>query len=147
MERISDKYRKTRWMSIFWSLWWLVIFYWESFHLREQFFTEVEVAGGKYPPLATDTVMNNCLSIYYNSEIIEHKIDNFYCCQRLQFLRANDRTAVTFSCRQTKLLKAFVYLLWGDFFKRGCELSFYLKPLCKKILNLVLNLFMNMSAK
>ena len=107
----------------------------------------MEVAGGKYPPLATDTVMNNCLSIYYNSEIIEHKIDNFYRCQRLQFLRANDRTAVAFSCRQIKLLKAFVYLLWGDFFKRGCELSFYLKPLCKKILNLVLNLFMNMSAK
>ena len=44
----------------------------------------MEVAGGKYPPLATDTVMNNCLSIYYNSEIIEHKIDNFYCCQRSQ---------------------------------------------------------------
>ena len=100
-----------------------------------------------YPPLASDTVMNNCLSIYYNSEIIEHKIDNFYRCQRLQFLRANDRTVVAFSCRQIKLLKAFVYLLWGDFFKRGCELSFYLKPLCKKILNLVLNLFMNMSAK
>ena len=30
-----------------------------------------------YPPLATDTEENNCFSIYYDSEIIEHKNDEF----------------------------------------------------------------------
>ena len=32
---------------------------------------------GKYPPPATDTEVNNCFSIYQNSEIIEHKNDDF----------------------------------------------------------------------
>ena len=35
------------------------------------------MSGGKYPPLAVDTVdteVNNCFSIYESSEIIEHKI-------------------------------------------------------------------------
>ena len=32
---------------------------------------------GKYPRLATDTEVNNCFSIYKNSEIIEHKNDDF----------------------------------------------------------------------
>ena len=41
----------------------------------KQLFTEVEVvSGGKYPPLAADTEVNNCFSIYESSEIIEHKI-------------------------------------------------------------------------
>ena len=32
-----------------------------------------------------------------------------------------------FSCRQIKLLKAFVQLLWGDFLKRSYKFSWYLK--------------------
>ena len=35
------------------------------------------MSGGKYPPLAVDTVdteVNNCFSTYESSEIIEHKI-------------------------------------------------------------------------
>ena len=32
---------------------------------------------GKYPPLATDTKVNNCFSKYSNSGIIEHKNDDF----------------------------------------------------------------------
>ena len=32
---------------------------------------------GKYPRLVNDTEVNNCFSIYYNSEIIEHKNDDF----------------------------------------------------------------------
>ena len=41
----------------------------------KQLFTEVEVVSdGKYPPLAADTEVNNCFSIYESSEIIEHKI-------------------------------------------------------------------------
>ena len=28
---------------------------------------------GKYPPLATNTEMNSCFSIYENNEIIQHK--------------------------------------------------------------------------
>ena len=41
----------------------------------KQLFTEVEVvSGGKCPPLAADTEVNNCFSIYESSEIIEHKI-------------------------------------------------------------------------
>ena len=54
-----------------------------------------------------------------------------------------------FLCRQIKLLKAFVQLLRGNFFKRSCEFFLYLKPFYKKrkLLNLVLSLFMNMSVK
>ena len=33
--------------------------------------------GEVNPPLATDTEVNNCFSIYQNSEIIEHKNDDF----------------------------------------------------------------------
>ena len=54
----------------------------------EQLFTEVEVAirgyiywtakpWGKYSRLATDTEVTYCFSIYQNSEIIEHKNDDF----------------------------------------------------------------------
>ena len=35
----------------------------------------------------------------------------------------------------------------GNFLKRSYEFSLYLKPFCKQLLNLVLSLFMNMSAK
>ena len=38
-------------------------------------------------------------------------------------------------------------VLWGNFFKRSCEFFSYLKLFYKKLLNLVLSLFMNMSAK
>ena len=30
-----------------------------------------------YPLLATDTEVNNCLSIYYSSEILEHQNNDF----------------------------------------------------------------------
>ena len=40
--------------------------------------------------------------------------------------------AVAFSCRQIKLLKAFVSLFRGNFFKRSCAFFLYLKPFCKK---------------
>ena len=46
----------------------------------------------------------------------------------ITILGRNDRTAATvaFSCRQIKLLKAFVKLyLRGNFLKRSCEFSFY----------------------
>ena len=38
---------------------------------------------GKYPPLATDTEVNSCFSIYYNSEIIhttKNYLDDFFTC-------------------------------------------------------------------
>ena len=60
----------------------------------KQLFTEVEVVSdGKYPPLAADTEVNNCFSIYESSEIIEHKIKMMdfkkliYCCQRQNLAR------------------------------------------------------------
>ena len=68
----------------------------------------------------------------------------------ITILARNNRTAaaVSFSCRQTRLLKAFVQLLRESFFKRSCELFLYLKSFCKKrLLNLVLSLFMNKSSK
>ena len=34
-------------------------------------------AAGKSPPLAADTKVDNCFSQYSNSEIIEHKNDDF----------------------------------------------------------------------
>ena len=34
----------------------------------------MDIFRGKYPLLATDTEVNNCFSIYLNSEIIEHKM-------------------------------------------------------------------------
>ena len=39
--------------------------------------TEAAKRRGKSPPLATDTEVNNCFSIYQNSEIIERKNDDF----------------------------------------------------------------------
>ena len=39
---------------------------------------------------------------------------------------------VAFSCRQIKLLKAFVQLLRENFFKRSCEFFLYLKSYWKK---------------
>ena len=52
----------------------------------------------------------------------------------ITILARDDRTAaaVAFSCRQINLLKAFVYPLRGNFFKRSCEFFLYLKPFCKK---------------
>ena len=38
--------------------------------------------------------------------------------------------AVGVSCRQIKLLKAFVELLRGNFFKKSCEFFLYAKPFC-----------------
>ena len=54
--------------------------------------------------------------------------------QTITILTRNDRTAevVAFSCRQMKLLKAFVWLLRRNFFKRSCEFFLYLKSFCKK---------------
>ena len=43
----------------------------------EWIFTDASKRRGKYPLLATDTEVNNCFSIYLNSEIIEHKNDDF----------------------------------------------------------------------
>ena len=80
----------------------------------------------------------------------EHKNDGFeliYCCQQLQFWGTNVQTAVMFSCQQIKLLKAFVQPLLGNVFKRSYEFFLYLNLFCKKLLNLVLILFMNMLAK
>ena len=38
----------------------------------------MEVARGKYPPLATGTDVINCFSIHWNSEVTEHKnVGNF----------------------------------------------------------------------
>ena len=38
----------------------------------------MELAQGKYPPLATGTDVNNCFRIHWNSEVTEHKnVDNF----------------------------------------------------------------------
>ena len=68
----------------------------------------------------------------------------------ITILVRNNRTAavVAFSFRQTKLLKPFVQLVRGNFFKRICEFFFCLKSFCKKtLLNLVLSLFMNKSTK
>ena len=47
----------------------------------------------------------------------------------------------------TNKLKAFVYLLRVKFFKWSCEFFLYSKPFRKKLLYLVLSLFMNMSAQ
>ena len=74
-------------------------------------------------------------SIYQNSEIIKYKNDDIwliYCCQQLQFWRPMTKpVAVGVSCRQIKLLKAFVELLRGNncFIKR-CEFFLYSKPFC-----------------
>ena len=57
-----------------------------------------------------------------------------YFC-RLQFWRANDRTEVT-TCEQIKLLKAFFFIPRGDISSKG-----------QNPFNLVLDLFVNMSAK
>ena len=68
----------------------------------------------------------------------------------ITILIRNNRTAaaVAFSFRQTKLLKPFVQLVRGNFFKRICEFFFCLKSFCKKtLLNLVLSLFMKKSTK
>ena len=64
-----------------------------------------------------------------------------YCSQQLQFWLANDRSAVTFSRRQIKLLKAFVLLLRGNSSK-SCDIVRYLKPFCKNPFNSVLGTFM-----
>ena len=66
---------------------------------------------GKWPPLATETEVNNCFGIYQDSEIIEHKSDDFN-----SFTAANDynfgaqmtERLSRFLCRQINLLKAFV---------------------------------------
>ena len=58
---------------------------------KKQLFTEVEVASGGTGTQSGDTKVNNCFSIYQNSEIIEHQNDDFQhisCCQGLQFWRA-----------------------------------------------------------
>ena len=47
--------------------------------------SEAAKRRGKYSPLASDTEVNNCFSIYQNSEIIEHKNMIFY-----SFTVAND---------------------------------------------------------
>ena len=59
---------------------------------------------------------------------------------------ANHPMAGAFSCSPIKLLKAFVQLLWGNLFKRSYGFFLFLKPFCKKLLNLDLSLFMNTSA-
>ena len=46
----------------------------------------------------------------------------------ITILARNDRTAVTFSCRQIKLLTKFVELFRENFVKGSCEFSSYLKP-------------------
>ena len=67
-------------------------------------FTEAAKRRGKYiPPLATNTEVNNCFSIYENSEITEHKNDDFLThllLPTITILARNDRTAtvVAFSC-------------------------------------------------
>ena len=55
-------------------------------------------------------------------------------------LARSDRTAVAFSCRLIKLLKAFVELFRGNFFKRSCEFSLYLKPFSKKAIKFIFKL-------
>ena len=41
--------------------------------------TEAAKRRGKYiPPLTNNTEVNNCFSIYENSEITEHKNDDFF---------------------------------------------------------------------
>ena len=76
----------------------------------KQLFTEVEVVSdGKYPPLAADTEVNNCFSIYESGEIIEHKIKMMIF--KSSFTAANDKiwhANVMFPCRQITLFKAFV---------------------------------------
>ena len=61
-------------------------------------------------------------------------IFNSFTVAKDYILARNARTAavVAFSCRQIKLLKAFVSLLRGNFFKRSCEFFLYLKSFCKK---------------
>ena len=44
---------------------------------KKQLFTEVEVASGGTGTQSGDTKVNNCFSIYQNSEIIEHQNDDF----------------------------------------------------------------------
>ena len=84
--------------------------------------------------IATDTEVNNCFS-----KILK-QWDNWaqtwwllthLLLPTITILARNDRTAavVASSCRQIKLLKAFVYLLRGNFFQRSCEFL-YLKLFC-----------------
>ena len=65
-----------------------------------------------HPPLATVTEVNNCFSIYWNSDIIELKKRWFltHLMLPITIFARIDRTAaaVAFFCRQIKLLKAFV---------------------------------------
>ena len=97
----------------------------------EVIFTKAAKRRGKFPPLPTDTEVNNCFSIYKNSEIIEH---NSFTVANDYILARQERTAavVAISCRQIKLLKAFVQLLRGNFCKKSCEIFLYLKSFRKK---------------
>ena len=63
-------------------------------------------------------------------------IFNSIVLPKIAILQRNDRTAaaVAFSCLQIKLLKAFVQLLRGNFFKRSCEFFLRLKSFCKKVI-------------
>ena len=47
-------------------------------------------------------------------------------------LARNDRKAGAVAFFFSKLLKVFVSLLQGNFFKRSCEFFLYLKSFCKK---------------
>ena len=40
-------------------------------------FNEAGKRRGEHSPFVTDSKVNNCFSIYPNSEIIEHKSDDF----------------------------------------------------------------------
>ena len=51
---------------------------------------------GKYPTLATDTEVNSCFSIYYNSEIIyttKINLDDFFTCHGCKLGRHFSRVA------------------------------------------------------
>ena len=57
------------------------------------------------------------------------KIFNSFIVANDYSLARNDcsTAVVAFSCLQIKLLKAFVYLLWGKFLKGSCEFFLLLK--------------------
>ena len=78
---------------------------------------------------------------------IEHKIekDGFN-----SFTAANDDNFGTQMTERQSRFLADKQNFWGHleiFFKRSYEFFWHLKPFCKKLLNLVLRSFINMSAK
>ena len=107
------------------------------------------VSGGKCPPLAADTEVNNCFSIYESSEIIEHKIKMMdFLKPHLLLPTTKFGTQMSYFLADKLHFSRHLFSYYGKISVKGFyELFLYLKPFCKELINLVLRLLMNMSAK